>query len=85
MPNKEPTPHVIHPTAIYSLEEAQALFRLRPSTVRREVREGRLRIARRAGRYFLLGEWLLAWLKAGEILRRPHRDRAGTGNGVGEH
>jgi hypothetical protein len=45
-------------------------FALRETTVRREVREGRLRIAKRAGRYYLLGEWILDWLRGGEIRRR---------------
>jgi hypothetical protein len=59
--------HVILPGAIYFVDDAQRLLRLRSSTIRREVRERRLRISKRAGRYFILGEWLLAWIKAGEI------------------
>jgi hypothetical protein len=66
--------HVIYPTAIYLVEDARRVLRLKESTVRREVREGRLRVAKRAGRYYLLGEWLLQWLREGEIGRRaaPH-------------
>jgi Helix-turn-helix domain len=64
-------PHVIQETAVYSVEEAQAALRLRPSTIRRELREGRLRVAKRAGRYYLLGEWLMEWLRAGEVRRAP--------------
>jgi hypothetical protein len=71
--------HVIDPNGVYFLDTAQAILRLRDSTVRREVREGRLRIAKRAGRYYLLGEWLLDWIRGGEVTRRP--PAAATTNG----
>jgi hypothetical protein len=63
--------HVVEPTGVYLADTFRRLFRLHKSTVRREVREGRLRIARRAGRYFLLGAWILQWLEEGELPRRP--------------
>lgn len=63
-------PHVIAPDAVYFVEDAQRALRLKKSTIRREVREGRLRISKRAGRYFLLGEWILEWIRAGEVTRR---------------
>jgi hypothetical protein len=72
-----PPVHVIHPDAIYFLDQVKVLFRLSDSTVRRELREHRLRVSKRAGRYFLLGKWLIQWLEAGEL----HR---GKGNGRGE-
>jgi hypothetical protein len=62
--------HVIDPTGVYSVEDCIRIFRLRKSTIRRELREGRLRVSKRAGRYFLLGEWLLEWLRGGELVRR---------------
>jgi len=43
---------------------------LTASTIRREVREGRLRVSKRCGRYYLLGEWLLEWIAGGEVKRR---------------
>jgi hypothetical protein len=64
------TAHVIHATAIYSVDEAQHFLHLRRSTIRRELREGRLRVSKRAGRYYLLGEWLIDWIRAGEVRRR---------------
>jgi hypothetical protein len=64
------TPHVIQPTGIYFADTAQNLLRLTKSTLRREVREGRLRISKRAGRYIILGSWLLEWIAAGELKRR---------------
>jgi hypothetical protein len=66
----------VEPTAVYFVDTFKALFRLRTSTVRREVRAGRLRIAKRAGRYYLLGEWILEWLREGELPRKPSRPPA---------
>jgi hypothetical protein len=63
--------HVVEPTGVYFVDTFRKLFRLRKSTLRREVREGRLRISKRAGRYYLLGEWILEWLRGGELPRRP--------------
>jgi hypothetical protein len=62
--------HAIEPTGIYFPDQFRSIFRLKQTTLRREVSKGRLRIARRAGRYYLLGEWILEWLRGGE-LRRP--------------
>jgi hypothetical protein len=69
--------HVILPTAVYSVEDCIRLFRLRKSTIRRELREGRLRVSKRAGRYYLLGEWILQWLRDGELVRRPPAEAVG--------
>jgi hypothetical protein len=69
--------HVIEPNAVYFPDTAQRILRLKKSTLRREVREHRLRIARRAGRYYLLGRWILEWLEAGELPRH----RTATTNG----
>jgi hypothetical protein len=64
-------PHVIKPTAVYDVEQARAALGLAKGTLGREVRLGRLRVARRAGKTYILGRWLLAWLEAGEV-RKPH-------------
>src|SRR5262249_26475628 len=65
-PMPEPI-HTIDPNGIYFLDQAQSILRLRKSTIRREHREGRLRIARRAGRIIILGAWLIEWIKGGEV------------------
>ena len=65
-----PTVHEIRPHAVYFLDQAQQILRLRPSTIRRELREGRLRLAKRAGKYFILGKWLIEWIESGEVKRR---------------
>jgi hypothetical protein len=35
----------------------------------REFRKKRLRYAKRAGRVWVLGSWVLEWLEAGEVKR----------------
>jgi hypothetical protein len=67
---------VIHPTSVYSLEAAREALGLARATLGREIRLGRLRVSKRAGRYFILGAWLLEWLEAGEVRRKPVADKA---------
>jgi hypothetical protein len=78
-PQAPPEPHVIDPHGIYFPDQAQILLRLTRSTIRREFREGRLRIAKRAGRYYLLGKWLIEWIEGGELRRAKNR---GADNGA---
>jgi hypothetical protein len=68
----------IHPNDVYSAAGAREALGLTASTIRREVREGRLRVSKRAGRYFLLGAWLLEWIAGGEV-RRSGADRGRNG------
>jgi hypothetical protein len=68
--------HVIEPLCVYSPEAARKALGLTASTLRREVREGRLRRIKRAGRNFFLGEYLLEWLRGGEVLKRKRRESA---------
>ncbi len=66
--------HIIHPAAVYSQEAVRLALGLKTATLQREIRLGRLRVAKRAGRYYILGCWLLQWLRAGEMSRsRPGR------------
>ena len=60
---------LIRPEMVYDREGARAALGLTKTTLARELRLGRLRCAKRAGRYFVLGEWLLDWLRAGEVQR----------------
>jgi hypothetical protein len=66
-PAAPPQPLVIEPHRVFTAEEFRVAFGLRKSTLRREVREGRLHVAKRGGKYFILGEWVLEWLRAGEV------------------
>jgi hypothetical protein len=65
-----PGPHVIVPHAVYSVEAARQALGLAANTLPREIRKRRLRVSKRAGRHFILGEWLIEWLKAGELQRK---------------
>jgi hypothetical protein len=58
-----PVLHVVEPTAVYTAETFRRAFGLRASSLRREVREGRLKVYKRCGKYFILGEDVLAWLR----------------------
>jgi hypothetical protein len=65
---------VILPTAVYYLRQAQEALGLPRSTLGREIRLGRLRSSRRAGKCMILGCWLLEWISQGEHKRqRPPR------------
>jgi hypothetical protein len=69
-PNGSPPsapPLVLDPLRVFTAEEFRRAFGLRSSTLRREVRQRRLRVAKRAGKYFILGEWALEWLRGGEL------------------
>ncbi len=61
-----PAVHTINPTAVYSRDTARRILGLRKSTISREIRERRLRVSMRAGRYFILGKWILEWIESGE-------------------
>jgi hypothetical protein len=60
-------PHLIYPSAVYTVDDLRRIFGLKGSSVRREVRMKRLRMAKRCGRYFCLGQWILQWLEGGEL------------------
>ena len=62
--------HIIHPSAVYSQEAVRLSLGLKTATLQREIRLGRLRVAKRAGRYYILGSWLLEWVEKGEVQRR---------------
>jgi hypothetical protein len=64
-----PAVHAIDPNGVYFVDTFQKLFRLRKSSLRREIKENRLRVSKRCGRYYLLGQWILDWLRSGELNR----------------
>jgi hypothetical protein len=66
---------VIHPRSVMTLDQAGELLALPPSCLPREARLGRLRTSRRAGRLWVTGAWLLAWIEGGETSRRRRRER----------
>jgi hypothetical protein len=62
---------VIHPDQVFTLDALQKTLNLRDGTLAREIRLGRLRSSKRAGRRWILGAWVLEWLQAGESRRAP--------------
>jgi hypothetical protein len=68
VPTLPPCP--LHPRLVLDLRQAASLLGLAPHTLPREAKLGRLRVSRRAGRYFTCGRWLWSWLLAGER-RKP--------------
>jgi hypothetical protein len=65
----DPIGFVIHPTAAYLDPDLRAGLRLPLSTLKRETAKRRLRYSKRAGVRYYLGEWVLEWLRAGEVRR----------------
>jgi hypothetical protein len=63
-------PLVLNPLAVFTFAQARQALALPRSTLAREVRLRRLRVAKRAGKYWILGSWLLQWIEAGELHRR---------------
>jgi hypothetical protein len=76
-----PPVHVIHEHGVYHPDQFRAIFRLSASSLRREVREGRLRVYKRCGRYYLTGDQILAWLRGGEVIRGKPAACGANGNG----
>jgi hypothetical protein len=62
---RPPAPHVIDAAAVYTVASATAALGLRKECLPREMRMGRLQARKRGGRYWIVGEWLLAWLATG--------------------
>lgn len=74
--SKRPEPIVIPANAVFTLAEARAALGLAKATLAREVRLGRLRVSKRAGKYFFVGKWLLEWIEGGEVTHKPRRPAA---------
>ena len=54
-PAPPPAAPIIDDRAVFTMAQARELLGLKKHTLSREVREGRLRVSRRAGRNYLLG------------------------------
>jgi hypothetical protein len=82
-PENARTAAPIDPRAVFTVAQAQTLLGLRQNSLPREIRAGRLRCAKRCGRHFILGAWLIEWLEQGEMHRYSCRSVAVSGNGEG--
>ena len=75
----------IDPRAVYTIATLTDTLGLKAGTLPRELRLGRLRYAKRSGRVWILGRWVLDWLQAGEVRkerRRPAETLTGNGEGA---
>jgi hypothetical protein len=70
-------PLVLRPDTVFTKDEFIQAFRLRASSVRREIKLGRLTVRERCGRYFFLGRDILAWIKGGEVSRPANAPDSG--------
>jgi hypothetical protein len=70
-------PHSILPNSVYDVESLQTCLGLTKTTIGREVRLGRLRVSKRAGRYFVIGRWVLQWIAEGERRCKQGRENKG--------
>jgi hypothetical protein len=61
---------VIDPHTLGTIEEWTALLDVGRTTLLREIRRRRLRASRRAGKYWLTGQWIMDWVAGGEVTRR---------------
>lgn len=61
----------ILPSGVYSIDWLRGALGIGYDGLRREIRAGRLRASQRCGKRFVLGEWLIEWLRAGELARTP--------------
>jgi hypothetical protein len=87
-PPSPSAPHVIDPYGVYSLAAAIAALGLRRSTIRRELRLGHLTVSKRAGKYFILGQWLIDWIEGGVVRPQQRTGRNGVapaGEEGGDH
>jgi hypothetical protein len=58
---------VLHPHAVFLADQVRQMLHLKGSSLRREIREGRLRVCKRCGRHYFTGQQLLDWLRGGEL------------------
>lgn len=73
LPQNRTQAPVIAAKAVFTIEQARFVLQLAKGCLPREIRLGRLRVSKRAGKYLILGEWLLEWIEAGEMPRRLTR------------
>jgi hypothetical protein len=78
-----PAVRTVPDDAVLRLDELRLILGLPRTSIRREVRQGRLRISKRCGWYWTTGKWVKEWLASGEVApRRPAPALTGNGDGV---
>lgn len=69
--NPHVVPVVIQPDAVYRPEQLRDMLGLNKTTLEKELDAGRLRKCKVAGKVFVLGRWVLAWLRRRETTPAP--------------
>lgn len=82
-PTKKPAvearqPFGVEDRLVYTPDQITAGLGLRANTLKREMRQARLRYAVRAGRIFILGAWVREWVEGGERVRMAADPPAGA-------
>jgi hypothetical protein len=67
----------IRPTQIFTIASLTELLSLKAGTVPRELRLGRLKYAKRAGRCMILGRWIIEWIEGG-LVRKANVETNGV-------
>jgi hypothetical protein len=57
----------IHPNAVYDPQSVAAALELPEAIIDHDIDLGKLRCSKRAGRHFIIGQWLLDWVEAAEL------------------
>lgn len=81
MPRRKPTPPaeaatatapapIVDPNAVYTAAQLRQLLGLKASSIRTAWRKQGLVVARRCGRIFVRGQWVLDWLEGGRVAPR---------------
>jgi hypothetical protein len=76
-----PAAPIIDPRVAFDVPTFCQVFGVPRSCIAREVRLGRLRVARRGGKYFVLGAWALQWIETGELKPRRRAVASPSANG----
>jgi hypothetical protein len=58
---------LIDPDGIYTDDTLYLALELRPATLARARREGRLQYAKLGGRHLYFGKWITSWLEAASV------------------
>jgi hypothetical protein len=58
---------IVNENSVFDLPGFVATFNLKKSSLRREIKMGRIKVYKRCGRYFLLGADVLLWLRGGQV------------------
>lgn len=70
----------IYPNELFDLEALKKMLgpKCKQSSLRREIRLGRLKVCKRLNYHWFLGEDILAWIKSGALARMESEEALET-------